>query len=301
MARLQHRLRDGLYDGVSRSATRDKLTHRCVRSLTGSAGYYGRLLLHNDPFSDFGFKLNVTLLTVAPAFISASLYLTLKSAIVVFGQNLSRLRPAWYAYVFIACDAVSIVLQGAGGALSAVAEQKSLLDLGVHIMIAGLVSQVVTLTIFVGLVVEYVVRCRRNRDDLNPGSLALVHSARFQLFAAAMVIAFFCIFARCCFRVAELWGGWGNHIMREEADFIILDSDMCALATLLMSIFHPQIFFKMPERVRLSEVSADMELPVQEKVQPLAKVRPLIRVTLNDYLTEWEREGVRSAQHRPGR
>lgn len=42
------------------------------------AGYGGRLMLHNDPFSDSGFKLQIVLLTFAPAFLAAGIYLNLK-------------------------------------------------------------------------------------------------------------------------------------------------------------------------------------------------------------------------------
>lgn len=35
-------------------------------------------MLHNDPFSDSGFKLQIVLLTLAPAFFAAGIYLQLK-------------------------------------------------------------------------------------------------------------------------------------------------------------------------------------------------------------------------------
>lgn len=41
-------------------------------------GYVAKMLLWNDPFSDTGFKMNVVLLTFAPAFYSAGIYYTLK-------------------------------------------------------------------------------------------------------------------------------------------------------------------------------------------------------------------------------
>ncbi|TKA57294.1 hypothetical protein B0A55_11540 [Friedmanniomyces simplex] len=264
-----------------------------------SGGYIGRLLLHNDPFSELGGKLDVILLTVAPAFLSAGLYFTLNTAMLAFGQHLSRMSPARCAYSFLICDMVSIILQGAGGAISAFATHKSLLNLGVNVMIAGLISQVVTLAVFLGLVIDYTVRCRRSIHDLNPGSLKLVNSTRFQLFAAAVATAFLCIFIRCCYRVAELWGGWGNDAMRQEASFIILDSDMCTLAALLMSVFHPQVFFKIPERVRLRDTSPKVELPRHTKVRSQGGVRPQMRVTFNPSLTEWEKDGVRSARNMP--
>lgn len=181
--------------------------------------------MHNDPFSDIGFKLNVVLLTIAPAFISAGIYLTLKKITQVFGSHLSRLTPPMYAWIFMTCDCISIILQGAGGAISAVAQSQTLLNQGVNIMIAGLAFQVFTLLVFFMLAAEYLVRCLRRPEKLNLGSITLAQSKKFQSFLAAVTIAFLCIFTRCCYRVAELSGGWGNKIMRQEAGFIICDSE----------------------------------------------------------------------------
>lgn len=128
-------------------------------------------------------------------------------------------------YIFVACDMVSIILQGAGGSISAVAKKKSLLDQGVDIMIAGLASQVFTLMVFFVLVVEFAIRCRKNPERLNLGTMTLAKSAKFRLFFAAVTIAFLAIFARCCYRVAELCNGWGSEIMRKQSDFIVMDSE----------------------------------------------------------------------------
>ncbi len=43
-----------------------------------SLGHGGRMMLHYDPFSETGFKLQICLLTFAPAFLAAGIYLCLK-------------------------------------------------------------------------------------------------------------------------------------------------------------------------------------------------------------------------------
>lgn len=190
-----------------------------------TVGYVGRLMLSNDPFSDAGFKINVILLTIAPAFISAGIYVTLKKLVITFGTQYSRLPPNAYAYIFVSSDIVSIILQGAGGSISAVATKKSFLDAGVDTMIAGLVSQVFTLTVFAVLCADFGIRCYKARDRMASPQLVIASSKRFRLFVVAIIIAFLCIFVRCCYRVAELSDGWGSEIMRKEGDFIIMDSE----------------------------------------------------------------------------
>ncbi|GAB7348195.1 hypothetical protein MBLNU459_g6199t1 [Dothideomycetes sp. NU459] len=207
-------------------------------------GYVSRIMLHSDPFSDVGFKLNIVCLTFAPAFLSAGIYLLLKHLCLTFGPQFSRLRPQLYTYIFISCDLLSIILQGAGGALSAsAADGSNLLNIGVDVMIAGLSSQVVTLAIFAALAADFFCGVWRHKHELPVATAPLRNSTRFKLFLAFTVVAFLCIFIRCCYRIAELSGGWGNPIMRKEAEFIVLDSVMIMIAALVFNIFHPGLCF----------------------------------------------------------
>lgn len=217
------------------------------------SGYVGRILLHSDPFSGMGFKLNVILLTIAPASLSAAIYATLGRVIPIFGPQYSRLPSKMYTYIFISSDCISMVLQGAGGAISAVAKSQNLLNLGVDIMIAGLAFQVFTLLIFFGLSMEFMIQCSRNRGSLSTESTKLACCVKFRLFLAAVTTSFLCIFTRCCYRVAELRGGWGNPIMRKEDEFIIMESDMCAVAAIILNIFHPGVFFEQPTMIVVEE------------------------------------------------
>jgi len=38
-------------------------------------------------------------------------------------------------------------------------------------------------------------------------------------------------------------GGWGNPLMRNQAEFMVFDGTMIAIACILMTIAHPGIFF----------------------------------------------------------
>jgi hypothetical protein len=224
MALLQSPHGFRMFDGVGRYVFRHISILKISRPLTKPSGYGGRFLLHNDPFSKWGFKINVILLTIAPAFLSAGLYIMLKRLVLLFGPQYSRISPNAYAYIFVSADVVSIILQGAGGAISAIATEKTFLDQGVDIMIAGLVSQVFTLTIFAGLCVDFARQVHKNRGLLPPARHALMSTWKFKFVTGAMVFAFLCIQTRCAYRVAELSQGWGSELMREEGDFIIMDS-----------------------------------------------------------------------------
>ena len=214
-----------------------------------AVGYAGRLMLHHNPFSNNGFTMQICCLIMGPAWLAMGVYLTLKHVVKAYGSQYSYLKPKYYTWLFIGGDCVSLSLQAAGGGLSAGAEgDDSQLELGSNIAIAGIIMQVVTLAIFAALAGLFFLRrhlALRNRASgkeeatTNPQ----LQSVRFKLFAGAIIIAFLTTFIRCVYRIAEMMGGWGNPLMQNEAEFIALDSVMCSIAALAMTLFHPGFCF----------------------------------------------------------
>lgn len=208
-------------------------------------GYIGRIQLHNNPYDNNGFTIQIVMLIFSPAFLAAGIYLTLKHVVISFGEQWSRLKPNWYTYIFIACDITSLVLQSAGGALAATADDdnQAALDAGTDIMIGGIIFQVVVLAVFALLVLEYAIRTYRRRNELSPAALSLWASTKFRLFCGALITAYVGILIRCIYRIPELLGGWANELMRNEVDFIILEGIMILVTVIAQTAFHPGIFF----------------------------------------------------------
>lgn len=207
-------------------------------------GYVGRVMLHNNPWDDIGFNIQICCLIIAPSFLAAGIYLTLKYLVLTIGRDYSRIRAKWYTWIFIMCDLLSLVLQGAGGGIAASAEDEDMQTVGNNLMMAGIVWQVVTLIAFAALVADYSLNAFKGRSTFTQATVNLLSSRNFKLFASAFMVSFLVIFVRCVFRIAEMAGGWANPIMQNEAEFIVLDSVMCAIAAVCLTIFHPGLFFK---------------------------------------------------------
>lgn len=160
------------------------------------------------------------------SFISAAIYLTLKYIVLTVGQQYSRLAARWYTWIFIFCDLISLILQGAGGGIAATADddQPDEQDLGTNLMIAGIVFQVITLLIFGCLAARYAMKAYQDRFQFSQSTVALFYDTRFKLFLLSLVVAYTTILTRCIYRIAELAGGWGNSIMQKEAEYIVLES-----------------------------------------------------------------------------
>lgn len=157
------------------------------------------------------------------AFFAAAIYLTLKHVVLNVAPEYSRLPAKYYTWIFILCDLFSLILQGAGGGIAATADTDSLASTGNNLMMAGIVWQVFTLLIFGILSGEYAYRAISRRNSWNQSVVNLVADTRFKLFVTGILTAFIAIFIRCVYRIAEMAGGWRNPIMRNEAEFIVLD------------------------------------------------------------------------------
>lgn len=105
------------------------------------------------------------LLTIAPCFLTAAIYLSLSRIILIYGEPLARFKPRTYTIIFICCDIFSLVLQAIGGALADIADTHELEQTGIDIMIAGLSFQVVSLTVFAVLCADFAWSVRKKREE----------------------------------------------------------------------------------------------------------------------------------------
>ncbi|KAG5764466.1 hypothetical protein H9Q72_007436 [Fusarium xylarioides] len=200
-------------------------------------GYIGRLVIHDNPFDFIGFLLQIIMITIAPVFFSAAIYVLLSQVINFVDPNVSRFSPKYFYWIFIPSDIISLILQAVGGAVSVVSTAQDDVKTGEDISIAGLVSQVVTLLCFVALFIDYVIRASKS-------------PARYRLTKPILTFLFFLflstifILIRCGYRIAELNGGYFSAIFRDEGLYIALESCMMCIAVLLLNAGHPGYAFK---------------------------------------------------------
>jgi len=225
------------------------------------AGYIGRILMHNNPWNDSAFKLQIVGLVLAPSFLAASVYLTLKHLVLYFGPRHSLIKPRLYPWLFVGCDIGSICLQAIGGGIAASAGNEnsaSLLDAGNGLIVAGIAFQVATMAVCGLFVVVYMLRYRKARGspvqaEGEKSQYANIREntgekKKLLVFCAAVSLAYIAILIRCIYRLPEMAGGWGNPLMQNETEFLILDGGMIALATFLLTAFHPAFFFRSMSR-----------------------------------------------------
>ncbi|OBT78141.1 hypothetical protein VF21_02698 [Pseudogymnoascus sp. 05NY08] len=226
-----------------------RTTSICVCMLAGlgleSAGYIGRILLHINPFYRPYFLLYLVCLTLGPVFFAAAIYLCLGRIVVIVGEEISWLKPRTYTFVFVACDVLSLLIVAIGGVIASIfpLTNQTMIDLGTHIMVAGLAIQVASLTAFTIIGVEFALRVHKNRNHLNPTHADVYTSQRFKFFLGGLALATVCVFTRSVFRAAELSGGFTGHLANNEVSFMILDGTLIMIACSAFTLLHPGYCF----------------------------------------------------------
>lgn len=206
------------------------------RHLGEAVGYGGRIIMHKNPWDGAGFKTQICCLVLAPSFLAAGIYLTLKHMVIYCGPEHSRLKPRLYPWLFIGCDFGSIVLQALGGGVAAsagdLASNPNLLKVGNGLIVAGIATQVATMSICVLLMIDFFIRFHKAKNQSSSSTNSSEWEKNrsepnvrrnFRIFCFSIALAFATTLIRCIYRLPEMAGGLGNELMTRETEFLILD------------------------------------------------------------------------------
>jgi hypothetical protein len=99
-------------------------------------------------------------------------------------------------------------------------------------MVAGIVFQLVSITIFVVCAGDFLRRIQKL------GYLSSA-SGSFMMLMGAMVLSVVCIYIRSIYRTVELVQGWDGYLITQESYFIGLDGAMMIISVGVFNVFHP--------------------------------------------------------------
>lgn len=98
-------------------------------------------------------------------------------------------------------------------------------------MVAGIVFQLFSITVFVFCAADFIRRTmRRHLLQSLSGSIPLF---------GAMILSVICIYIRSIYRTIELSQGWSGFLISHESYFIVLDGAMMVIAVAVFNVFHP--------------------------------------------------------------
>ncbi|KAJ6599405.1 RTA1 like protein-domain-containing protein [Mycena sp. CBHHK59/15] len=211
----------------------------CLCGLGELVGWSGRLWSSFSPSLNDPFMMQITCTIISPTPLIAVNFILLSWIVSRLGPCYARLTPIWYTIVFLSCDIVALVVQGAGGGIASTASDLSGTKLGSNIMLAGIVFQFATIIIYCCLAAEFLSRYRNNLPlKSTPSGRGMVDS-KVQTMIGALAFSTLVLFIRSIYRIIELASGWNGRVFRTEVYFNVLDGGMVVLAIFTINIAHP--------------------------------------------------------------
>ncbi|PWY84597.1 RTA1-domain-containing protein [Aspergillus sclerotioniger CBS 115572] len=197
-------------------------------------GWAGRTWSAECPYNGTAFLMQISTLIIAPTFFTAGIYILLGRFIHLLGPETSILSPKLYLWIFVTCDVVSLVVQAVGGGMASIEVNKVNGNTapGTHTMVAGIVFQLASITVFVFLAADFIRRTLRQQ-------LLQTMTGTIVPLLGAMIFSVVCIYIRSIYRTIELSQGWTGFLITHERYFIVLDGVMMVLAVGIFNIFHP--------------------------------------------------------------
>ncbi|KAI0825085.1 RTA1-domain-containing protein [Trametes gibbosa] len=213
-------------------------------------GWSARLWSSYSPFAQDPYIMQLCVTIIAPSPLVAALFILFGRISERLGEHYGRLSPTQYSIIFLTCDIISLVTQGVGGGIagSSIGTQSEV-DLGGNIMLAGIIFQLTSITVFVVLMIEYFVRYLTDRparkakkDPAAEESFSFSRgevTPKMRLMIASLLMMTLFLIIRSVYRMIELIDGFTGKIIQTEIYFNVFDGAMVVCAIYTLNILHP--------------------------------------------------------------
>ncbi|KAG9668870.1 RTA1 protein, partial [Aureobasidium melanogenum] len=198
-------------------------------------GLYGRFWGHSSKNNFKAYVLQALLLTPAPIFLAATMYMTLGRVIIALDADKDHtlIRPRWLSKIFVLFDIVCFIVQIGGIGLQCTTSS-SVQKTGRTVTIIGLIIQLVVFAYFILVAVVF-----HRRLNARPTSVSVHHSICWIRHLRIMYTTSVLVLIRNIFRVAEYVEGSDGPIEHSEVYLYIFDSALMAGLMWAFVIVHP--------------------------------------------------------------
>ena len=199
-----------------------------VRVTVETIGYGVRVYAHYKPATTLPYAIQSLLILLAPILFAASVYMYLGRIITsVGGDRFSIIPIRWLTKTFVLGDVTCFVVQGAGGGVLSGAKSASTTRLGEHIILAGLILQIVIFLFFVVVALTFHFRMSRTRDTTRH------RTGPWQRSLYGLYIVSVLITARNAVRAVEYAQGSSGFLLVHEWITFVFDGALMALVMII--------------------------------------------------------------------
>ncbi|KAH1304358.1 hypothetical protein KXX24_003584 [Aspergillus fumigatus] len=175
------------------------------------------------------------LLLLAPALFAASVYMILGRIIRLLNAgSLSLVRPNWLTKVFVAGDVISFFMQCGGGGLLAGAKTQDKVNMGEHMIIAGLFVQILFFGFFMLVSVIF-----HRRMLATPIHHMMSTQLPWNYYMKILYTVSVLIMIRSVYRVAEYVQGSDGYLQSKEAFIYVFDAALMFACCVILNVSHP--------------------------------------------------------------
>lgn len=196
------------------------------------------------------------LILIAPAFLAASIYMTLGRIIFMLdGEKCSLIRLKWLTKIFVAGDVLSFLMQASGKFLKqafacwnprGLRETDKSIGAGImvqnttnpstgeHIIIGGLFVQIIFFGFFMISAVVF-----QSRIMKSPTGRSNELEGLWRRHLTVLYITSILILVRSIVRVVEYIQGYDGFLMKEEVFIYVFDGLLMLVAMLVLQYIHP--------------------------------------------------------------
>ncbi|KAJ6551905.1 RTA1-domain-containing protein [Mycena capillaripes] len=214
----------------------------CLCGVGELLGWSGRLWSSFNPALSDPYMMQICATIISPTPLIAVNFILLSRIVQRLGVCYSWISARWYTIIFLSCDILALVIQGAGGGIAASANDSTGTQLGANIMLAGIAFQFVAIVMYTLCAGEFLRRYARDlpvRGQRPLGSGKAVLTPRNRLMIYALAFSTLVLFIRSIYRIIELSGGWNGPVIQTQVYFNVLDGGMVTLAIYTINIAHP--------------------------------------------------------------
>ncbi|ORY16393.1 RTA1 like protein-domain-containing protein [Clohesyomyces aquaticus] len=182
-------------------------------------GYAARAAAHSNTESVTPYVVQSLLILLAPILFAASIYMILGRLILrTKSSSHALIRPHWVTRVFVVGDILCFLMQSAGGGMMAKAKNPDDVDLGEHVILGGLILQILIFGFFI--IVALVWHRRLNAHETVEARRGEMPWRRY---IKLLYVASVCIMVRNVCRVVEYAMGRNGFLITHEWALYLYD------------------------------------------------------------------------------
>ncbi|KAH9898354.1 RTA1-domain-containing protein [Cubamyces lactineus] len=247
-------------------------------------GWGARAKSSYDPDARMPYIIQTSILVLAPTPFVAALFIGFGRISERLGSEYSRLRPKLYSRIFLTGDLLSLLIQGGGGGIAASSlNDPSKVALGSHVILVGLIVQIISMTVFCYMMAEYAFRRFTDRPFRKPEMASYaeaavpVMSARTMDRSMKLLITGICvstalIYIRSVYRIIEFSNGYSGSISHTQVLFNVFDGMMVTLAMYTLNAMHPGLLLRATAGVSAYAMAERSQTSFDRRTSPTVEV-----------------------------